>query len=498
VNILKATRVTKRFGGVIALDNTDFICPERKIVGLLGANGSGKSTMSRIINGTYSADEGSIHYKGREVRFQSPMESAEAGISMVYQNLSLVADLTVWENIVLGRESSTKTGFLKNRESKQLAQKYMDKLCPWVDVDQEVRNLSPSELQLVEIVKSLARRPEFLILDEPTAALEKTHVDVLFTLMRQLKEEGVSMIFISHRLQEVKEICDSVVVFRNGRNAGVIDFDKEDKDEEKIVHLITGEAFSLDGTQQRESPFTQPRLSVRDMNAKPKLQDISFEVKEGEILGISGLQGQGQEELMFALAGYIPLDSGQVTLDGNPVKLKRPKNAIRCGIVLVPGNRQMEGLFLNHSIFLNVIYPQAALRNGPWKMRMKALRRQCSIVCSELAIKTPSIHSFANQLSGGNQQKVVVANWLDLKPKVLLLSDPAKGVDVQAKADLYDLVVKLADEGTTVIVYASDNEELLRVCNRILVIYEGRIVEDVRNDNITERDLVNTAMRTTL
>jgi len=392
----------------------------------------------------------------------------------------------------------SKTGFLKNQESKNLAREYMDKLCPWIDINLEVRNLSPSELQLVEIVKSLARNPEFLILDEPTAALEKTHVDVLFKLMRQLKGKEVSMIFISHRLQEVKEICDSVIVFRNGKNAGAINFEKEDKDEKKIVHLITGEVYNLGNIKKRESPFIQPRLSVKDLSAKPKLHNINFEIKAGEILGISGLQGQGQEELMLVLAGYIPSESGQVLVDGNTLKLKRPKNAIKSGMFLVPGNKQAEGLFPGHSIFFNTIYPQAALSKGPWKMRMKKLRKLCSRICSDLAIKTPSIHASVNQLSGGNQQKVVVANWLDLKPKVLLLSDPAKGVDVQAKADLYELVVNLADEGTAVIVYASDNEELLLVCNRILVIYEGTIVEDVINEDITERDLVNAAMRTSL
>ena len=451
--------------------------------------------MSRIINGTYRADNGSITYKGEKVHFQSPMHAAEAGISMVYQNLSLVPDLTVWENIVLGRESMNPTGFLKDRESRETAREFADKLCPWIDLSQNVRNLLPSELQLVEIVKGLVRRPEFLILDEPTAALERTHVDVLFTLMRQLKDEGVSMIFISHRLQEVKEICDSVVVFRNGKNVGSVDFQTEARDDERIVHLITGDVLTHADSGSRTVRDGGTRLSVRDLNSMPKLHDMSFEAKAGEILGVSGLQGQGQEELMLVLAGSMPVQSGEVLIDEQPVNLKHPKHAIRSGMVLVPGNRQTEGLFLEHSLFLNIVYPQAALRKGPWKMRIKKLRSQASRLCSDLSIKTPSIHALANQLSGGNQQKIVVANWLALEPKVLLLSDPAKGVDVQAKADLYDLVTKLADGGTTVIVYASDNKELLGVCDRILVVYEGRIVKDMPNENITERDLVNAAMR---
>lgn len=496
MNILQATGITKHFGGVVALNKADLVCQERRIVGLLGANGSGKSTMSRIINGTYHADEGTILYRGKEVRFHSPMKAAEAGISMVYQNLSLVPDLTVWENINLGREPRSGIGFLNNQESRRLAKEYIHKLCPWIGIHDEVRSLLPAELQLVEIVKGLVRSPDFLILDEPTAALEKTHVDVLFRLMRDLKKEGVSIIFISHRLQEVKEICDSVVVFRNGKTAGVIDFEKEEKDEQRIVHLITGEVFKVDDVKKRETSSTEKRLEVVNLVAKPKLYDLSFEIKAGEILGVSGLQGQGQEELMLALAGYIPIQSGHVSLDGNPVKLKHPRDAIREGMVLVPGNRQTEGLFLDHSLFMNIIYPKAALRKGPWKMQMKRLRALSHNLCKELTIQTPSVHTLANQLSGGNQQKVVVANWLHLKQKVLLLSDPAKGVDVQAKADLYNLVVELAESGTAVLVYASDNEELLRVCDRILILYEGQIVKDVKNKDITERELVNAAMRT--
>lgn len=496
VDVLKATGIRKSFGGVVALDGADLICPADKIVGLLGANGSGKSTMSRIINGTYRPESGSIVYRGKAVRFQSPREATRAGISMVYQNLSLVSDLTVWENINLGIEPLSKMGFLDNSRAKSLAREYLDKLCPWIDTQQKTYRLLPAEQQLVEIVKSLSRQPNFLILDEPTAALEKNHVNMLFELMRSLKKEGVSIIFISHRIQEVKEICDYLVIFRNGKTVGTIDFEKEGKDEAKIVALITGESHQNDASGRKPKNFGPEVLTVQDIKLEPKLNGVSFSVRAGEIVGVAGLQGQGQEELMLALAGFYPSTRGQIRLAGQPVKLRHPKDAIRAGMVLVPGNRQREGLFLKHSIFMNIIYCQAAMKKTSWILRMKALKDSCRHVCRQLSLKTPSIFTPAGELSGGNQQKVVVANWLPLNPKVLLLSDPAKGVDVQAKADLYNLLTKIAAQGTAVVLYASDNEELLSFCNRILVLYEGVVVEDVINKEIDEKYLMNAAMRT--
>lgn len=493
--VLEALDIEKHFGGVIALDKAELICPPQKIVGLIGANGSGKSTISRIINGTYQPDSGRIFYQGKEIRFQSPGDAVRAGISMVYQNLSLVPDLTVWENINLGREPLSRMRFLDNKRARVLARQYCEKLCPWIDIEQKIRNLLPSEQQLIEIVKNLARQPKFLILDEPTAALEKSHVDMLFKLMRALKEEGVSIIFISHRLREVKEICDYLFIFRNGKTVGMIDFEKEEKDDEKIVSLITGEAYRIQSSIKHKRTFTKTALEIMDLTVTPKLNGISFEVSAGEIVGISGLHGQGQEELMLTLAGYIPIQTGKVKLDGNLLKLRHPKDAIGAGMVLVPGDRKREGLFMNHTIFMNLIYCQCGLKQTPWILKLRELKKISKQLCDSLTIRTPSIHKLANELSGGNQQKVVVANWLPLNPKILLLSDPAKGVDVQAKSDLYDLILGLAEQGTAILLYASDNEELIKVCDRILVLHEGFVLEDVVNEDIDEKYLVNAAMR---
>ncbi len=494
-HILELRGIEKRFGGVVALDGAELLCPAGRIVGLIGANGSGKSTISRIINGTHRPDAGTFLYRGREVRFHSPMDAARAGISMVYQNLSLVPDLTVSENIWLGNEPMGSRGFLDDRTARARARELTRELCGWLDVDREVRTLLPAEKQLVEIVKCLARSPQLLILDEPTAPLERSHVQALFSLMRARKERGESTIFISHRMPEVTEICDHLVVFRNGKTAGTIDFERESKDERKIVQLMTGESVQVPRERARQAGAGRAILEVHDLVLRPKLRGIDLTVHAGEIVGLAGLHGQGQEELMMALAGFTRADAGRVAVDGRPCRMRHPADAIRAGVALVPGDRLTQGLFPGHGIYLNAVYCRTALPKTPWLMDRSSLRDSVRRLCQDLRVKASSIHTPVDELSGGNQQKVVVANWLPLEPKVLLLGDPAKGVDVQAKAELYGLVRRLAEAGTGVLLYASDNEELLRACDRILVIYEGSIVGELVNQGLSEGDVVNASVR---
>ncbi|HET6414186.1 MAG TPA: sugar ABC transporter ATP-binding protein [Anaeromyxobacter sp.] len=493
--ILELRGVEKRFGGVVALDKAELLCPAGKIVGLIGANGSGKSTMSRIINGTLQPDAGEFVYQGKRTSFRSPMEAARAGISMVYQNLSLVPDLSVWQNIWLGTEPLRPGGFLDDRTARARATELTRELCGWLQVDRPVGTLLPAEKQLVEIVKCLARNPQLLILDEPTAPLERAHVDLLFSLLRKRKVAGRSTIFISHRMTEVTEICDYLVVFRNGRTAGTIDFERENKDERRIIELMTGEPVEVGNARPRTATGSRPILEVQGLTLPPKLRGVSLTVHAGEIVGLAGLQGQGQEELMLALAGFRRFEGGRLAIDGEARELRHPSDAIRAGVALVPGDRHHQGLFLNHTVYLNAVYCRTALPKTPWFMNRAGLKEAVRRLCADLRVKTPSIFTPVGELSGGNQQKVVVANWLPLDPKVLLLSDPAKGVDVQAKAELYDLLRRLAERGTGVLLYASDNEELLRACDRILVIYEGSIVGELANRGLTERDIVDASVR---
>lgn len=491
--IIEARNVKKMFGGVVALNDAEFLCPGGQIVGLLGENGSGKTTLSRILTGNFSQTSGEVKFKGETIHFGTPKEAENAGITMVHQNFSLVPDLTIWENLFLGDEPRGKVGQLDNKAIRERARFYLDKLCPWINMDREVRSLLASEQQLVEIAKALTREPEFLILDEPTSALEREEVENLFKLMHDLKSNGVSMVYISHRMHEVEEICDYVVVLRNGSTAGTVDLsDKNNVDYDEIVSLITGKrAVEANKRLSSERALGDVLLKAESISDGANVVDVSLEIREGEIVGLAGLQGQGQEELMLTLAGFHPLKQGSLVLSGNPLHLKHPRIAISKGIPLVPGNRQTEGLFMGLSVFHNVIFPKSNMKGQPWLLPWKKLNTMSSKLIRDLSLKTDSLSNPVSALSGGNAQKAVVAKWLPIDPKLMLLSDPAKGIDVQAKADLYQLVSDIAEQGKSIFLYASDLNELLHICDRILIMYEGKIVDQLENTNLDEETLMS-------
>ena len=495
VNVLEATGIKKRFGGVVALSNGNLVCTQGRITGLLGANGSGKSTMSKIISGVYSADAGEIKYGGRSVRYRSPNEARQDRIAMVYQNLSLVGDLTIWQNIVLCKEEK-KGLFLNDITAKDRAKEIVNQLLPGLDIRKMVHQLHPGEMQIVEIAKAISAAPRLLILDEPTAALEQAQVKSLFRYLRALVEREVAIIFTSHRLWEVMEICDDVTIFRNGENVGNIDFQKEGKDPERIIGLITGEVKKARITSERQTLFGETLLSIRNLNYGNFLQNVNFELRKGEILGIGGLAGQGQHELMLALAGNYPGASCQAELNGRKIRLNKPASAIRNNLLLVPGDREQEGLFLNHSVFTNMIFPKLGLKRQPLFTPSKKYRMECAEVVEMLSIITYNLDMPVRTLSGGNQQKVVVGKWLPFQTNVLLLADPAKGVDVGAKRDLYEYILRQVEEKRMgVILYASDNEELIEYCDRLLIMYEGQVVATLEGDDINEDKIIAASLR---
>ena len=492
--ILEAFGIKKNFGGVIALRDGNLTCKEGKVTGLLGANGSGKSTICKIITGNYSGDGGRILYCGREVSYKNPNDAKKNGIAMVFQNLSVVPDLNVWQNVVLGMEQK-KGLFTDNKSDKAKAEHIIAKLSPGLDIDKKVSDLSPGEMQIVEIAKAIATRPRLLILDEPTAALEQAQVKNLFRYMRELTADGVGMIFTSHRLLEVMEICDDVIVFRNGANVGAVDFSTQEKDMDQIVSLITGETAAQQTKKEYAESSGEYALEVENLNYGKYLVDVSFKLNKGEILGIGGLHGQGQDELLLALAGAVRGTAKSVTLGGRPVKLNSPRSAIRSGIMLVPGDRQNEGLFLENTIYMNMIYPKLALRNQPVFTPRTKYRGESEKIVDILSVKTQSIDVPVNNLSGGNQQKVLVGKWLSFDMNVLLLADPAKGVDVGAKYDLYKFMENMVKERrVSIILYASDNVELVSHCDRVLVMYEGQIVSELKGNEISEDNIVAASM----
>jgi ribose transport system ATP-binding protein len=495
VKVLEATGIKKRFGGVVALSNGNLLCRAGRITGLLGANGSGKSTISKIITGVYSADAGEIRYNDKVVRYRNPDEARKDGIAMVYQNLSLVADLTVWQNIVLGEERR-KGLFLDDASAIDLAREIVEQLLPGLDVRRMVYELAPGEMQIVEIAKAIAARPRLLILDEPTSALEKAQVKSLFGFLRTLVEKGIAINFTSHRLWEVMEICDEVTIFRNGENVASVDFQQDGKDPERIISHITGEARKEKAAKTRAAASEETVLSVRGLNLGKHLRDVSFDLRRSEILGVGGLAGQGQHELMLALACNFPGIAGSVEINGRKIRLSRPATAIQNSILLVPGDREREGLFPKHTVFTNMIFPKLGLRRQPLFTPTKKYRGECHEAVDVLSIRTGGLDMPVRTLSGGNQQKVVVGRWLSFDANVMLLADPAKGVDVGAKRDLYEYVVRqVREKNISVILYASDNEELVQYCDRLMIMYEGQIVATLEGEEITDEAITATSMR---
>lgn len=499
MQLLEASNLRKSYGGIAALRDGSLICKEGKVCGLLGANGSGKSTFSKMISGVVKPDGGDIRFRGQPVRFSSPEDALKQGIIMVHQHLSLIPELTVWENMTLGAEPTDKWGFMQDRTSQDIAAAYLAKFAPELSVHAKVKDLSLAQKQFVEIAKAISKKPKLLILDEPTAPLEQSEVDKLFAVIRELKAQGTSVIFISHRLWEIKTICDDVVVFRNGETAGRIDFETERKDEARIVSMISGRESQLSGRRAAngKARSAETALDVRDLSLHGAIRRVSFDMKKGEIVGVGGLQGQGQEELLLALSGLVEADGGTIAANGKTLKLKHPKHAVREGLVLVPGDRHKEGLFLQHNVFFNLVYPQLGLKETGFFLNLKRLKEKAEEVIRRLNIVPDDPGKVVQYLSGGNQQKVVVGKWLELSPKVLLLSDPAKGVDIGAKKELYDTVKALAEQGTSVLLYASDNEELMEACDRVLIMFEGEIVDEITPNEYSEQRFVAASLRTT-
>jgi ribose transport system ATP-binding protein len=499
MTVLEAKHIKKSFVGVRALNDANFILKEGEICGLVGANGSGKTTFARIVSGLLIPDGGELRLYEQPLNLRSHLDAERYRMAMVHQNLSLVPEMTIWENIALGREETGSLGFLDNRQAIEQAEKAMATISVRLSVHERVKNISPDEKQLVEIAKALAKDPRILILDEPTASLDFHQVEALFVAIRELKGRRVSIIFISHRIWEVAKICDRLVAFRNGETVGGLDFSIQERDEKLIVPLITGQeakARVKKDCRQREREIAKfsalgPSLELRDVSLTGgRLRNVGFTLRRGEVLGLGGLQGQGQEEILMILAGYIRGYSGKILVNGKPLALRHTRHAIRQGIVLIPGDRQKEGLFLEHSVLSNLLYPKISMHHGSFFLPMGRYQKLASSAIEMVSLVPPNPRLIVSQLSGGNQQKIVLGKWLALSPDVLLLNDPTKGVDVGTRENLYAIISALTLKGTSVLLYASDNEELIINCDRVLIVFEGRIVKEINGDDICEGKIV--------
>jgi ribose transport system ATP-binding protein len=489
--VLSAKNIAKNYGAVQALTEGNLEVTPCEVVALLGANGSGKSTLSKIITGVVSPSQGELKLNGEAVTFTSPYAAKKKGITAVYQELSLVPDMTVAENIFLGHEPST-LGNVKRRRMKQetevLLELFKSSLSANVTPYTPVNELSPSERQIVEILKALSLQPQILILDEATASLDSKQVDKLFELIAGWKAQKMALIFVSHRMDEIFRVADRAVVLRNGKTVGSV-FMKETTERE-LVKLMIGDGAQLYHNKTPMSNRGEARLKVNDLNTRV-LKNVGLTVQAGELLGLGGLQGQGQEDLLLALFGAIPA-RGSVTFLGQATNFKNPRQAMKQGIAYVPGDRGRQGLLMIRSILENLHLP-SWLKYG-FPIRQSRARSDALQTAQNLSLKMASLDAPVSSLSGGNAQKVVIGKWLLRQPKLLLLDDPTKGVDVGSKAEFYALLEQLQTSGTSIIFYSSDDEELLGLCHRVLVLQDGRITAELQADTLTKEQLVAASM----
>jgi ribose transport system ATP-binding protein len=488
--VLSARSMTKNYGAVQALTEGNLEVSSGEVVALLGANGSGKSTLSKIITGVVSPTQGELKVQGLPVSFASPYAAKKQGITAVYQELSLVPDMTVAENIFLGHEPSG-LGIKRtemNRRAKDLLELFSGTLSPDVTPDTPVSELSPSERQIVEILKALSLQPRLLILDEATASLDSKQVDKLFELVARWKSQGIALIFVSHRMEEIFRIADRAVVLRNGKTVGAVAI--KDTNERELVKLMIGDVAAPHRHKTPMSNRGEPRLKVNDLKTR-MLKGVGLSVQPGELLGLGGLQGQGQEDVLLSLFGAVGW-GGQVNFLGQAVNFKNPRQAMKQGIAYVPGDRSRQGLLMIRSILENLHLP--SWLNYGFPIRDGRARRDALQAAQNLSLKMASLDAPVSNLSGGNAQKVVIGKWLLRQPKLLLLNDPTKGVDVGSKAEFYGLLGQLQASGTSIILYSSDDEELLGLCNRVLVLQDGRVTAELYADTLTKEHLVAASM----
>lgn len=494
VPILKAHALRKSYPGVQALDGVDFELAPGEVRALIGKNGAGKSTFVKILSGATMADSGTLAVEGKHAAIRSPADAFAAGIATVYQEMSLVMGLSVAENILLGRwprKGRFGLQMIDKSETLSVAAQAMDMMGIALNPREIVRRLSVPERQMVEIAKAVSFKPKVLILDEPTSSLPAHEVDALLSLVRRLAERGVAVIYVSHRLQELPRVADSLTVFRDGLQVGTVPMSEGTP--ERIVQMMIGGEWEKSRSAHRESSGAV-RLSVRHAERRNHLHDVTLDLHEGEVLGIAGLLGSGRTELLRAIFGLDRLDSGSVSIDGRVVSRPTPIRMKSLGVGMTPEDRKAQGLVSVLSVAKNLTLSclDRVSRN---RVIMPQLERALAgSMVEALSIRTPSLGVKARSLSGGNQQKLVIGKWLNSQVKVLLMDEPTRGIDIEAKNQVYELVRNLSGRGISVIFVSSEIDEVLEVSDRILILNQGRIVADVRAAEVTLERVLSIAM----
>jgi inositol transport system ATP-binding protein len=488
--ILTIRGISKSFPGVQALQSVDLEIQKGVVHALMGENGAGKSTLMKILYGLYRPDEGEIIFKGQPYRIKSPFDALQAGVAMIPQEISPVPYLSVADNLFLGREKVRNLGIslIRKRATHAAARELLAEFDIDIDVMKKMNELSIANSQLVAIATAVSYNADLIIMDEPTSALTEKEVQHLFKIIRDIKsKKGISIIYISHKLDEIFEIADAVTVLRDGQTVSSNPIGKITKD--SLIHDMVGRELK-DFFHKTKGKIGSTLLSVRNLGVTGRFENISFDLKAGEVLGVAGLVGAGRSELMEALFGVIPATSGEIAIRGTKVEIRSPEDAIRNKIGFVTEDRKVSGLFLKMDVKDNIILPDITTYSSRGILQNGKIRKWCLEQVKALDIRTPSLDQTIDNLSGGNQQKVLIARWLLMQPDILILDEPTRGIDVGTKANIHELISNLAALGKGILMVSSEMPEILSMSDRILTMYRGRCTGELAREDATQQKVL--------
>nr|WP_089861838.1 sugar ABC transporter ATP-binding protein [Halanaerobium salsuginis] len=484
--------IEKSFPGVKALDKCQFTLNKGEVHALVGENGAGKSTLMKVLTGVHQEDAGTIFFKGKKVKINSPRKAQELGISIIYQELNLMPHLTVAENVYIGREEKKNKLFIDKKKLNQKTKDFLKMLNINLDPQAKVKDLTVAKQQMVEIIKALSYQAEVLIMDEPTASLTDSEIEDLFRIVKKLRSEGVGVIYISHRLEELKEISDRITVMRNGNYIDTVA--TKDVEIDSIINMMVGREVYETSNNKSSKNENEVILEVKNLTRKGVFKNINFNLKKGEILGMSGLVGAGRTEVARAIFGADNIDAGEIYVHGKKVNISSPSQSVELGIGYLSEDRKRYGLALGRDVATNIVLANLKeYMNKFGFIKEDKIKQVAQNQVKQLAIKTPNLKQDVKNLSGGNQQKVVIGKWLDKDSEILIFDEPTRGIDVGAKNEIYKLLNSLVEEGKSVIMISSELPEILRMSHRILVMCEGEVTGELGIEEASKEKIMKFA-----